>query len=200
MTKYTTVFFDWGGVVADDPGDQFLGILLKRHGATGEQISEIFKTYMYQFMRGEMTEQEFYEALRVQYGFAIDNSIADEFMEWSGLVANERILELIEEVKAAGMKVALLSNVIEPSYDSLERAGMYTRFDQLIASCKVGYAKPDREIYSLALERLDATAEQSIFIDDKQRNLDPADEMGFTTILAESPEQIIRDLQGLIHE
>ena len=198
MTKYTTVFFDWGGVVADDPGDQFLGILLKRHGATGEQISEIFETYMYRFMRGDMNEQEFYEALRTQYGFTIDDSISNEFMEWSGLVANERILDLIEEVKAAGMKVALISNVIEPTYNSLERAGMYMHFDQLIASCKVGYAKPDKEIYSLALERLGATAERSIFIDDKQRNLDPADEMGFTTILAENSEQIIEDLRSLV--
>lgn len=198
MTKYTTVFFDWGGVVADDPGDQFLGILLKRHGATGEQISEIFETYMYQFMRGEMTEREFYEALRTQYGFSIDNSISDEFMEWSGLDANERILDLINEVKTKGLKVAILSNVIEPTYNSIDRSGLYASFDKVIASCKVGSAKPDKEIYELALKELGTTAEQSIFIDDKQRNLDPADEMGFTTILAESPEQIIRDLKNLI--
>lgn len=198
MTKYTTVFFDWGGVMADDPGDEFLGILLKRHGATGEQISEIFQTYMYQFMRGEMTEQEYWRALKEKYGFMIDDSISDEFMEWSGLVANERILDLVNVVKAKGLKVVILSNVIEPTYNSLERAGLYGSFDKVIASCKVGYAKPDKEIYELALKELGATAEQSIFIDDKQRNLDPADEMGFTTILAENPEQIISDLRSLI--
>ncbi len=27
--KYTTIFLDWGGVIANDPGDDFLGQLLR---------------------------------------------------------------------------------------------------------------------------------------------------------------------------
>jgi len=61
----------------------------------------------------------------------------------------------------------------------------------------VGYVKPEKEIYKIALERFRVTAQESVFIDDKQSLLDPAEQIGFKTILAKSPEQIIRDVRAV---
>jgi putative hydrolase of the HAD superfamily len=91
--------------------------------------------------------------------------------------------------------VAVLSNVIEPTYNVIEAAGYYDLFDEVIASCNVGYVKPEAEIYKIALERLGVTAEESVFIDDQQYCLDPAAKMGFKAILAQNPEQIISDVR-----
>lgn len=196
---YTTIYFDWGGVVANDPGDEFLGLLLKQIGASDTQVQEIFKTYMARFMRGQISEAEYWSELRDHYGFEIHDSISDEFKKWRGLIANQDILSLADEAKAKGLRTAIFSNVIEPTYNVLQQAGYYDRFDEIIASCKVGFAKPQDEIYQLALQRLKATASQSIFIDDKQSNLDPAAAMGFTTILAKNPEQIANDVRQLLN-
>ncbi len=193
-----TIFFDWGGVVADDPGDDFLAKLLEGIGASPEQIQEIYRRYMKQFMRGEITEQEYWNALRDEYGFKIQDSISEEFRKWNGLVANDAILALVDEAKASGWQTAILSNVMEPTYNVLRAAGFYDRFDIVIASCSEGVAKPDRAIYKIALSKSGATANESVFIDDKQRNLDPASAMGFQTILAENPEQIIADLRNIL--
>lgn len=198
--KYTTVFFDWGGVITNDPGDEFLGDLIKSVGGSDAQVQEIFETYMKRFMRGQISEAEYWQELRAKYGLAIHDSISDEFKKWRGLVANEDILSLAKELKTDGLNIAILSNVIEPTYNVIERAGYYELFDEIIASCKVGYVKPEKEIYEIALKRLNATANESIFIDDKQYCLDPAAEMGFKTILAQSPEQIIRDARGCLAE
>lgn len=197
---YTTVFFDWGGVIANDPGDEFLGLLLKQIGASDEQVQEIFKTYMSRFMRGQISEAEYWAALNTHYGFTIPDSISEEFKKWQGLVANQDILNLVDEVKASGMQTAIFSNVIEPTYNVLQQAGYYDRFDQIIASCKVGFAKPQIEIYQLALDQLGVAASESIFIDDKQSNLDPANKMGFATVLAQNPDQIIADTRKLFGE
>lgn len=197
-SHYKTVFFDWGGVIADDPGDEFLGQILKQIGATDEQIQEISKAYMPRFMRGQISESEYWNALRSNYGLEIHDSISDEFKKWSGLVANQDVLALVEEAKSQGLQVAVLSNVIEPTYKTLQQAGYYDLFDGVIGSCEVGLAKPQVEIYELALSRMKTTADRSIFIDDKQKNLDPAAKMGFTTILAKSPTQIIEDTRALL--
>lgn len=189
-----TIFFDWGGVLADDPGDEFLGKLLASLGATNEQIHEIYTTYMRRFMRGEITEAEYWQTLRDEYGFTVAQNISDEFLNWNGLIVNERVRDLVLEARARGIQTALLSNVIEPTYAALERSGCYDIFDTLIASCKVGYAKPQQEIYDLALQHTGTTAEKSVFVDDKQSNLTPAQAMGFSTILATSPDQIIQDV------
>lgn len=196
MPKIDTVFFDWGGVVANDPGDDFLGQLLKNVGATDEQVTAIFETYMKRFMRGQITEQEYWQEIKLNFGLSIPDSISDEFMKWSGLTANQDILDLISGLRRDdGLKVAILSNVIEPTYNVLKKAGYYDLFDETIASCKVGFAKPEQEIYQISLDKLGTTADKSLFIDDKQGNLDPASQMGFSVILAENPEQIIRDIK-----
>lgn len=193
-----TVFFDWGGVIADDPGDDFLTKLLKRVGASSEQIQEIFQLYMKRFMCGEISEAEYWSELRSNYGFNIHESISEEFKKWSGLVANQQVLALVDEANEKGWQTAILSNVIEPTYRVLKEAGLYDKFDVVIASCKEGLAKPDIKIYQLALERLNASPDESVFIDDKQSNLDPAQRMGFKVILAENPEQIIRDIREIL--
>lgn len=195
--KHTTIFFDWGGVIANDPGDDFLSQLLSDIGATDKQIQEIFETYMKRFMRGQITEAEYWQELRAKYGFTIHDSISDEFKKWHGLVANEDILALAKEAKAKGMNIAILSNVIEPTYNVIEQAGYYDLFDEVIASCKVGYVKPEKEIYQIALDRFGVAPHESIFIDDKQYCLDQAEALGFKTILATGPEQIVRELRSV---
>ncbi|SRR6266536_2680520 len=196
--KYTTIFFDWGGVIANDPGDEFLGQLLRDVGATETQVQEIFETYMRRFMRGQISEAEYWQELRTKYRFTIHDSISEEFKKWRGLVANNDILTLVKEAKSHGLNTAILSNVIEPTYNVIEQAGYYDLFDEVIASCKVGYVKPEKEIYKIALDRFGAAARESIFIDDKQYCLEPAQQMGFKTVLAQNPEQIIRDVQAFL--
>lgn len=193
-----TLFFDWGGVIADDPGDEFLVDLLKRIGANQSQVREIADKYMKQLMRGTITEQEYWNELRMNYGFDIHDSMTDEFLKWNGLIANQLIIELVYDARRVGWQTAILSNVIEPSYNALVAAGTYDAFDAVIASCREGYVKPETKIYKIALERLKTTPGESVFIDDKLRNLQPAQVMGFTTIHATSPEQIIRDIKVLL--
>lgn len=198
MSHFTTVLFDWGGVVADDPGDEFLSKLLYNLGATDTQVQEIFKIYMKRFMRGQISEAEYWQELRDAYGFAIHDTISEEFKRWKGLDANADILQLIQDCKRNGLHVGLLSNVIEPTYNVLESAGYYAQFDTITASCKVGFTKPEPEIYQIALQKAGATAQETLFIDDKQYCLDGAAALGIHTILAVNPQQIMADVRARI--
>ena len=80
----------------------------------------------------------------------------------------------------------------------LKATGFYYKFNVVIVSCKESFAKPDIEIYRIALEKLNTTASESVFIDDKPSNLTPAKELGFKTILAETPDQTVRDIKDLL--
>lgn len=198
MNGIKTVFFDWGGVIANDPGDGFLAQLFRKLGATESQAEEIYDTYTRSFMRGELTEAEYWSKLRLKYGLAIHDTISEEFKNWQGLIKNDDILAVASAAKAKGIQIAILSNVMEPTYNVLQQAGCYDLFDKVIASCKVGFAKPEPQIYQIALDELNTTAEQSLFIDDKQSNLGPADKLGFKTLLAQNPQQIIEELTALL--
>lgn len=194
---YTTVFFDWGGVIADDPGDDFLEKMLIECGATEAQRREIFTTYMKDFMAGKISESEYWNILKDTFALPIDESFSARIMDWVGLKANPEVLKHVAQLKSRGYKVAILSNVIEPSYNAIQKAGFYDLFDEVIGSCKEGFIKPQKEIYDIALERTGAKAEESIFIDDKEKCLAPAREMGFTTIQAQSAPQFLSELKRL---
>lgn len=198
MGKYSVIFFDWSGVVADDSGDDFIEQLFKSIGATDTQAKEIIETYFVDFLKGVFSEVEFWDKLKTSYGFDIIEPTSKEFKSWRGLIANEYMLEIANKAKSQGLKIAVLTNIIKPVYDIIQQSGQYSLFDDVVASCEVGLVKPQKEIYKLALKRLGVSAQKSIFIDDKKINIETANEMGLKTILAQSPSQIIHDLEKLI--
>ncbi|HMH70396.1 MAG TPA: HAD-IA family hydrolase, partial [Candidatus Saccharimonadales bacterium] len=77
--------------------------------------------------------------------------------------------------------------------------GGYDRFDFHVKSCEVGYAKPELEIYEIAMKHLKGLKpEEVVFTDDRERFLVPARAMGMQAILATSSHQVIRDIHRLL--
>jgi putative hydrolase of the HAD superfamily len=64
----------------------------------------------------------------------------------------------------------------------LEQFGLRDIFNTFFSSCWVGILKPARRIYEVALAMSQAEAEDSVFIDDRERNLEPARALGMRTI------------------
>ena len=60
----------------------------------------------------------------------------------------------------------------------LRQMDVFRHFEGEIISCEVGLIKPEREIYTLLLERYNLDPEQTIFIDDRKPNVEAAAEVG----------------------
>jgi putative hydrolase of the HAD superfamily len=58
----------------------------------------------------------------------------------------------------------------------------------------VGVRKPNPKIYEFALQKGQARPEETLFIDDKPKMIEPATKMGITGIVFESPEKLGEDL------
>jgi putative hydrolase of the HAD superfamily len=70
-------------------------------------------------------------------------------------------------------------------------------FRLFVSSCYVGWRKPERDIYRVALEITQFPAEQCCFIDDRALNLECAAQLGMHTIQMQSPQQLRGDLEKL---
>ena len=77
------------------------------------------------------------------------------------------------------------------------RYDFFNLFDDIIVSGEVGTMKPDREIFEVTLRKLDLRAEECLFIDDHQPNVDAAAALGFRTIHFQSPQQLEQELRAL---
>ena len=89
--------------------------------------------------------------------------------------------KLIDELKAAGYKLYVLSNMSREFIDFLRKQKVYENFDGDVVSCEVGIVKPMPEIYDLLLERFDLAPAETIFIDDRKENVDAAAAKGIAT-------------------
>jgi putative hydrolase of the HAD superfamily len=91
-------------------------------------------------------------------------------------------VELIRALRPP-YRIGILSNT-DISLEERIRDGLGIRnlFDHVVSSAVVGMAKPDHRIYRLAADRLGLPTAECVFIDDAERNVAAAREVGMAGI------------------
>lgn len=99
------------------------------------------------------------------------------------------------ELKQRGILTAILSNMGDSVLANMQREfDWLPRFDVLIWSYQLHMAKPDPAIYLHALQKLGTRPDETLFIDDKQVNIDAAHDLGMPAILFSTVEHLRQDL------
>jgi putative hydrolase of the HAD superfamily len=83
---------------------------------------------------------------------------------------------------------------LELNANRIQRFNLRREFKVFCSSCYVGMRKPDARIYQLALEVTQRDAAECIFIDDRELNVECAQQLGFHTILFKNAAQLRSDL------
>jgi epoxide hydrolase-like predicted phosphatase len=122
--------------------------------------------------------------------------LASDF--FSGDRLDHGLLEIIRDLRPA-YKTGLISNAWPDIRLWLEeRWRIADAFDTLVISAEVGLAKPDARIYQIALDQLQVSPAETVFVDDFEENIVGAREVGMAAIQFHSPEQALGELQGLL--
>ena len=108
--------------------------------------------------------------------------------------------ELIAELKGESYRLFVLSNMSKEYIDFLRKMPVYQYFDGEVISCEVGLNKPEREIYSLLLDRFSLDPLQTMFIDDRKENVVAAAELGIVPFHFDrkNPEQSCNQIRELL--
>lgn len=81
------------------------------------------------------------------------------------------LLSMLTELKANGMKLALVSNGYgQFQYDNFQALGISAMFDEVLISEWEGLRKPDPAIFLRALSKLGVKAEEALFVGDHPDN------------------------------
>ncbi|MBI2597893.1 MAG: HAD family phosphatase [Candidatus Diapherotrites archaeon] len=105
------------------------------------------------------------------------------------------IPQLVNSLKKKNYKIALLTNQNAEVADFLsKRYGLNRLFSEQIVSGKVGIKKPDKAIYSYALNRLKVRPKDTFFIDDSEENVLGARKLGIKGIRFQSVEQVAKSV------
>lgn len=107
----------------------------------------------------------------------------------------------IQSLKEKGYQVYLLSNYPEKLFTLHTEVGSFPFLefvDGKVVSGFVKMIKPNEDIYEYLLKQYDLKAEESVFIDDREDNVEGARHVGMQGIVFNSYEQTCRDLETLL--
>ena len=170
------VYFDINGCLVRFYHQAFTQIAIDS-GQPADIVETAFWHYNDQICRGELTMQEFNEALRQR--------LAMSHFDWSSYYLEAvkpmpHMRELIEwALRYYG--VGLLTNVMPGLVEALRQRQLIpdVAYDVVVDSSQVHLLKPEKKIYELANEWAGCSPENILFVDDSRINLMAAEKLGW---------------------
>jgi putative hydrolase of the HAD superfamily len=157
---------------------------------------------LFQMERGEITEVAFLEQLTDSLEPLLGHRPEmHRFKEiyFEALDPNPPMIELMRELKAAGYRMAMLTNNVR-EWEPLWRPMLPVDeiFETVVDSGFVGCRKPESKIYALTLERIGLSAEQCLFVDDIEVNCEGARKAGIAAVHFQDNEQAIAEIRAAL--
>ena len=209
MSRIEAVITDFGGVLTSPLLDAFVsatqvsGISLEELGKAMAALAERDGVNpLVELETGRITEGEFFARLSDQISDQRGSRVElDGFggVWFQQLEPNEALIAYMRELRARGYKLAICTNNVR-EWEARWRAMVPIDeiFDVVVDSAFVGTRKPEPQIYRITLERLGATPEATLFIDDTEVNCDGARELGMTAIRFRRTGQAIEEIEAAL--
>lgn len=172
------IVLDMYGVIVKQTGDDFVPYVQQTFPDLSPE--EIY-TPWFKADIGELTSLEVWEAI----GFQGDlEKIEKEYLDTIELTNG--FIDFIEKVKDK-YKLAIISNDSSRWSKYLrEKFDLNKYFDVISISGDLKIQKPDERIFFLTIEKLGLNAEDCIYIDDREGNLEAAKKVGMNPVLLNS--------------
>lgn len=191
MSKISFIYFDVGGVIIKDFSDSNKwSIMLSDMGFKTEDIpafNKIYDEFEKLVCEGKHHVDELVPriikqfSLPITYDFSMQRYFLDHFDK------NDDLWPIIKRL-VGNVKLGLLTGQYPGLLDGIRQAGLldYDNWDVVIDTSKEGINKPEKELYLLAQDRAKVSPEEILFIDNREKNLVPARELGWQTFLYNS--------------
>lgn len=194
------VVFDMGNVLFDFKPAEYI----RRLGYEGEDAeileTEVFRTAEWCAMdRGTLLPAQAAKILEEHVPEHLKAAVEPLVCRWweGELMPTEGMGSLIEELKARGYGIYLLSNASRDIYEYFHRLPGAACFDGRLVSADWLMAKPQHEIYEKLYSRFDLIPAECFFIDDRTDNVEVARLTGMTaTVFRNDMARLRRELRA----
>ncbi len=191
------IIFDNNGVLTTSDDERTYNELSKFLGVAINDVKKLFEPYVRDLDTGKITQNEFYfRILRdTESGLSVEQF---RKVHLNSYIAKPEMQELAMNVKK-NYKIALLTNFGDAFWSMFDTWGFHKLFskEEVFLSAELGMAKPDKEIYRYVLKKLGIKAEDAIFIDDNEKNIHAASELGINAVLFRGIDSLNDSLKKL---
>jgi putative hydrolase of the HAD superfamily len=208
LAEIEAIVCDFGGVLTTPLLTSFMAIQ-DEIGISPEVLGTAMRALteedgenpLYALERGEVSEADFLERLTGGLEPLLGHRPQlHRFREvyFEALHPNPPMIELMRELKAAGKRMAMLTNNVrewEPVWRSMLPVDEI--FETVVDSGFVGARKPEARIYELTLERLGLPGKACLFVDDLLPNIEGARAAGLAAVHFRDNDQAIPEIRAL---
>ena len=122
---------------------------------------------------------------------------SDYFHRLDTIPANDGLISLLGQIKAAGLKLAVAtSSSPEIANILLSKSELASFFDAIVTTTEAGKSKPSPDVYLLAAKKIGVVPENCIVFEDSPNGLSAAKSAGMFCVVIQSDSDIIKELSG----
>lgn len=195
----THLFFDVGGVLGNNGWDREQRAAAAQHFELEPgELEELHSEAVAMLELGRITLDEYLKTAVFYRPRPFAPEAFKQFM-FAQSTPNPETIELARALARTGRYTLMTINneSAELNQHRIERFGLTGIFTVFFSSCWVGVLKPARRIYEVALAMAHAQPDASVFIDDRERNLEPARMLGMRTVGFTNAARLRQELAGL---
>jgi epoxide hydrolase-like predicted phosphatase len=183
-----TIFFDFGGVIVQQPHDRWMNLWKKVLGVKDhpEILDMLENPHDSQLVKdiclGKLPENHLWMLMAEKWH--LRPAMINFFRRWlfSKRQLNQAIVAFMDELHGP-YQTAILSNAGDQTRRLLEETYQLLPYvDEIIISAEEGVIKPDPQIFTIAMARLGTTPETSLLLDDHLANVTAAREFGMHAV------------------
>jgi len=201
IVSIKAVAFDYGGVISFFQDKEDLQGMADLAGIDVSLMKQIYWDNRPVYDKGLVDGKDYFRNILAGVGVIAGPELLEKLCEkdiesWSHI--NPKTEQLMKELKESGFTVAVLSNIGQDLLDRVkDTLPVFTLPDVAVYSCEVNTVKPEEKMYRLLVSRLDCKAEELVFFDDKEANVEAACTLGIQALLWKGPEDARKNLEAL---
>ena len=169
--RYDAIFCDLGNVLINFDHRIAVKKILRLTPKNEQDIYQLFfdSGLTKDYEEGKISSIEFFKKVKDSLELKMDYN---KFLPiWNDIFfeapLNKKIQNFLKAVKGK-YKLVMISNINETHYEFLKKKmPIFGEFDKLILSYEIGFRKPALEIYSAALESVNAAPSKAFYVDDR---------------------------------
>lgn len=194
------IIFDLGGVVLKHRATLVAEIISKIFSVSKKKGLELWSQYRVRLLKGKLSMQQLLRELnnefKTKYTLNELSNLEEVFYRENTEIDYE-LLKFIEKLKTKH-RVYLMTDTIDVHDEYNKKRNIYNKFTQVFKSFEEELTKAEgKEFFVHVLKKIKTRAEECVFIDDLEEQIEAAESLGMKGIIYKNVSQLKEELYKL---
>jgi putative hydrolase of the HAD superfamily len=198
---YRGLILDYGEVLCVKPTPEQIERMAAIFGISGGHFMKLYERNRREYDRCDLNAERYWFSFADEPGLGLRADQIPLLRDWDVEMwsnTDPLMIDWLKAVHLSGVRTALLSNMPNDMIVCVRNSFSWNSyFDCMVFSNEKRLTKPEAAIYERCIEEMGTSPEQTLFVDDREVNVQAAQNLGIQAIRFESVRQLRAHLEEL---